>query len=151
MKNKHVLLNKKYERDRISMLEQYKIICESADKVTEKRQNTNNFYLAVNTFLVGFAGYLATIELKIVPVMISIIGVIVSIVWHKNIDSFKKLNSAKFRVIHAIEEYLPLKVYKKEDEYLKGYYKLTSCEKYIPLIFGIIYTAIITIIIYYFY
>jgi hypothetical protein len=147
MRNSVELLNKEYEKDRSSMLEQYRIISESADKITDKRQNTNNFYLAVNTFLVGITGYLTFLQSKLIPFIISLTGILISAVWYANINSFKKLNSAKFKVIHAIEHYLPLRIYQKEDEYLSGYYKLTSCEKYVPFIFGTLYLVLIVIII----
>lgn len=144
MKN---LINKKYgKKFNERLLEQYKIITASADKITDKRHNTNKFYLGINSFLFTAAAYLTTLDFTIVPLLISGIGIIISIVWHKNIESYRSLNSAKFKVIHEIEEYMPARIYQKEDEYLKrNYYKLTSVEKWIPFIFGILYVIIILI------
>ncbi|MCF7860884.1 hypothetical protein K9M79_01470 [Candidatus Woesearchaeota archaeon] len=134
------------EFDRI-LFEQYKIITTSADKITDKRHNTNKFYLGINSFLFTVSAYLTTINRTIIPLLISIVGFIISIVWNKNIESYKSLNSAKFRVIHELEQHLPANIYKKEDEYLKkNYYKLTSIEKWIPFIFALLYATIIIII-----
>lgn len=139
-----ILFNKSYKKENPVLLEQYKIISESADKITDKRQNTNNFYLAVNSFLFAISGYLATIKLMKITVLISLIGILISSIWFKNIKSFKNLNVAKFKVIHELEEHLPARIYKKEHEYLKsGYYNLTSIESFIPITFGVLYFGII--------
>ena len=147
MRNKINLINKPYNKKELPiLLEQYKLISESADKITDKRQSTNNFYLGVNSFILAVASYLAVSKVNTVSILISVSGLLVSVVWLKNINSFKQLNSAKFKVIHELEEYLPARVYQKEDEYLqKGYYKLTAVEKWIPIIFGVLYVIIILI------
>ena len=147
MRNKVNLINKPYNKKELPiLLEQYKLISESADKITDKRQSTNNFYLGVNSFILAVASYLAVSKVNTVSILISVSGLLVSVVWLKNINSFKQLNSAKFKVIHELEEYLPARVYQKEDEYLqKGYYKLTAVEKWIPIIFGVLYVIIILI------
>lgn len=147
MRNKINLINKSYNKKELpTLLEQYKLISESADKITDKRQSTNNFYLGVNSFILAVASYLAVSKVSAVSILISISGLLVSVVWLENINSFKQLNSAKFKVIHELEEYLPARIYQKEDEYLqKGYYKLTAVEKWIPVIFGILYIIIILI------
>ena len=147
MRNKVNLINKHYNKKELPiLLEQYKLISESADKITDKRQSTNNFYLGVNSFILAVASYLAVSKVNTVSILISVSGLLVSVVWLKNINSFKQLNSAKFKVIHELEEYLPARVYQKEDEYLqKGYYKLTAVEKWIPVIFGVLYVIIILI------
>jgi hypothetical protein len=142
---KKELINKKYGNSfNEHLLDQYKIITASADKITDKRHNTNKFYLGINSFLFTVAAYLTSLEFGVVPLLISGIGFIISIVWNKNIESYKQLNSAKFKVIHELEEHLPARIYQKEDEYLKrNYYKLTSVEKWIPFIFSILYGIII--------
>jgi len=147
VRNKINLINKSYnKKESPTLLEQYKLISESADKITDKRQSTNNFYLGVNSFILAVASYLAVSKVSAVSILISISGLLVSVVWLENINSFKQLNSAKFKVIHELEEYLPARIYQKEDEYLqKGYYKLTAVEKWIPVIFGILYIIIILI------
>lgn len=142
------LINKKHgKKFQEHLLEQYKLITKSAESITDKRQNVNRYYLAINSFLFTAAAYLTSIKLNLIPFVIALIGFLISSVWFQNIESFKKLNSAKFKVIHEIENYLPAKIYQKEDEYLKkNYYKLTSVEKYIPYIFAVLYAFIMLVI-----
>jgi len=139
------LINKQYlTREKSIFLEQYKIITVSADKITEKRQDANKFYLSANSIVLGVIGYLTTLPLYEIALLFSVVGFLISLVWWQNIKSFKRLNSAKFRVIHEMEDYLPARIYKQEDLYLKeGYYKLTSVEKYMPLIFAGLYMLIV--------
>ena len=87
---KKELINKKYGNDfNEHLLEQYKIITASADKITDKRHNTSKLYLGINSFLFTAAAYLTTLEFNTIPLLISGIGFIISIVWHKNIESYK--------------------------------------------------------------
>lgn len=148
MKTQISLINKGYNKRELQLLlEQYKLMSESADRITDKRQNTNRFYLGINSFILAVASYLATIKINLIPLLILGIGLTISIIWKSNINSYKALNAAKFKVIHELEGYLPANIYKKEDEYLKGgYYKLTSIEKWVPFIFGIAYALIIIIV-----
>ncbi len=144
MKHTIQLMNKKKNVDKKLLFEQYKLICECADRVTDKRQNMNNFYLTVNSLALAIAGYLSVNRIyDQVSTIIGIIGVIICIVWWKNINSYKNLNTAKFKVIHELEKYLPAKIYAKEDQYLtEGYYHLTSSEKTVPVVFGILYALV---------
>lgn len=136
------LLNKKEKRKTSIIIEQYKIICESADSITDKRQSANNFYLTINSFFLSVAGYFSA-EQPYTTITICIIGFSISCLWHQNIESYKQLNSAKFKIIHEIEELLPLRIFKKEEQLLhKKYSKLTSLEKNIPVLFLFFYATI---------
>ena len=144
--NKVNLINKKHLKNTDALIKQYSLICESADRITDKRQNTNNYFLTVNSFIFVASGYILAVGKQITPLLISFIGLVISSIWIKNINSYKKLNSAKFKVIHELESNLPANIYKMENEYLKkGYYKLTSIEKNIPIIFGVLYFIMIIV------
>jgi hypothetical protein len=58
------------------------------------------------------------------------------------------LNSAKFKVIHEFEQYLPMRPYDTEWEYVergknkKLYYPFTHIEKKVPYIFLFIYVLL---------
>lgn len=139
-------INENYEKKDVNiLLEQYKIIVDSAENVTDKRQKTNKFYLAAQSLLIAIAGYLTSIKFIIAPVVIAAVGILVSSVWYRNINSYRTLNNAKFKVIHRLEQHLPANLYSKEHEHLKRsrYYGLTSCERYVPFLFGILYILII--------
>ena len=93
--------------DRKERLELYNLLVEMADRVSQRRQAANSFYLSVNTLLVGSSAYLGVIEPDAmgIPVM-PIAGMAISALWIMNITSYKTLNEAKFFVINAIEEKL---------------------------------------------
>lgn len=95
----------KSTEDHKERLELYKLLVEMADRVSQRRQAANSFYLSVNTLLVGSSAYLGAIESDAmdIPVM-PIAGMAICALWIMNITSYKTLNEAKFFVINAIEE-----------------------------------------------
>jgi len=126
------------------LLEQYKLFVNTSLDVTSKRLEANKFHLTLNSIVFGFASYLTTIDQNAVIILLSSIGILISIVWLKNIFSYRELNTAKFMVIHELEKYLPACLFKfEEDCYLKKYHGLTSTEKYYPVIFVILYIGLI--------
>jgi hypothetical protein len=126
------------------LFEQYKIMVDTTSDVTKNRQNTNTFYLTVNTFILGAVSLVQNIPKMGIP-LLSLTGVIMSALWYANINSFRSLNHAKFSVIKEIEASLPAQLFIKEEiEYNKRKHKgLTTVEKCIPLAFGLIYLIIL--------
>jgi hypothetical protein len=131
------------EKDQETLFEQYKILVETTSKISDWRQSTNNFYLAVNTTLIAIATYLVNSSQK-TSLMICLVGIIISILWYENIVSYKKINKAKFKVIHKMEEELPLGAFSLEKRYYEGddCKELTSIERYVPAVFGLLYLII---------
>ena len=85
-------------------LEMYKLLVEMADRVSQRRQAANSFYLSVNTLLVGGSAYLGTLQPNLLNVIvISVAGIAICALWVMNIVSYKTLNEAKFGVINDIE------------------------------------------------
>ena len=126
------------------LLQQYKLFVDTSLDVTSKRLESNKFHLTLNSIVFGFTSYLTTLNQYIVIILFSLVGILISVVWRKNILAYKELNSAKFKVIHELEEYLPACLFKCEEEYyLKKYHGLTSTEKLYPLIFIALYAALI--------
>ncbi len=127
------------------LLEQYKLFVDSSEKISMKRMSNNNYYLTVNSALFTIAGYFSYVQKDMLALPLSIISIFICLCWISNIASYKKLNSAKFKVIHEIEEHLPAALFKKEDEHLNGYYTLASLKKFIPVFFILVYLSVITI------
>ncbi len=135
------------------LLDQYKIYINATEKISDRRQKTNEFFLGLNTALVALLGFVATktiqSEINLILGLSSIAGITVCYLWYRIIASYKGLNSAKFKVIHAIESRLPLALYDTEWEMLgRGkdktkYWPFSHIELYVPKIFIIIYTFII--------
>jgi hypothetical protein len=127
-----------------NLLRQYELLVNSAIQVTGWRQTANGFYLTVNTTLLAVASYLFGPSPSTAQV-IGIIGVVVSILWYQNINYFRNLNSAKFKVIHSIEKKLPVQMFKLEDDIFKkekGKYS-TQIEKWVPLLFALAYGIVL--------
>ncbi len=73
--------------------------------------------------------------------IISVLGIILCIVWYRLLRSYGQLNTAKFKVIHHIEQHLPIAPYDAEwevgerGENTKIYQPFTNIEIKIPWIF----------------
>jgi hypothetical protein len=134
------------------LLEQYKLYVGSVEKTSDRRQSANNYFMAINTALVSLIGL--SFQIKFfddslwIKLILTIVGVIISVVFWYLIRSYKQLNTGKFAVLHEIEEKLPLALYKHEWKVLGSgkdndkYYPFSHIELYIPWIFGLIYLII---------
>ncbi len=141
------------------LIEQYKLYVQMADKISERRQSTNSFFLTVNTALIAFLGIVAEPNVGSNPsvtanpplpwaLVISAAGVILCYSWYRLVRSYKGLNSGKFKVIHAIEAKLPASLYDAEWEAVgrgrdrKLYLPFTNIEPVIPWMFATLYIAL---------
>ncbi|QBK30770.1 hypothetical protein E0E05_09300 [Roseitalea porphyridii] len=98
-----------------SLLEIYKMLVEMADRVSQRRQSANSFYLTVNTAIIGGAAYLSQSDFgSLDTVAVSIAGLAVCFLWRRAVTSYKSLNDAKFEVITALEARLPASPYADE-------------------------------------
>ncbi len=132
-------------------LEQYRIYIHVSNSGNERRAKSNEFFLAINTAIMGILGYFeikGPIETPIVFMMVPFVGIAICYCWYRIIKSYSELNRAKFAVLHSAEKKLPLSLFKTEWELLgkgkdrKKYLPLSSTEKLIPLIFSILYVLI---------
>lgn len=128
------------------LLEIYKLLVEMADRVSQRRQAANSFYLSVNAGIVGATAYLATLKPGwLSGSVISVAGLLVCVVWSWNITSYKTLNSAKWRVINDLEESLPARPFHSEWARLaprgdgKRHTPFHQVERLVPIIFGAVH------------
>jgi hypothetical protein len=132
-----------------AILEIYKMLIDMADKVSQRRQNANNFYLSVNTALTGASAYLSTAAptAQVNILIVSIAGFLVALLWKRNIDSYKDLNSGKFAVIDEIEKALPIAAFTAEWQFLErgrnsGKYRpFHTVERLVPFVFACVHLA----------
>ncbi len=135
------------------LLEQYRIFVKTADDITMRRLQTNKFYLTILLGLFTIAGFFnkngitEVLNEQIILILISVIGIALSVIWYVNIESFKLLNSAKFKVIHEMEKDLPCACFDKEWEYRdpQSYPILTKIEKFLPIMMGIVFFIILLV------
>ena len=141
------------------LLEQYRLYIQSAEKISDRRQNANNHFLAINTVLVSFLALSFDIDLfkkmVIFRIILSIAGILICMIFGLLLNSYKQLNSGKFKVIHEIEQNIPLSLYSYEWEMLgkgknkKLYYPFSHIELLIPWVFGIVYVVLMFILFFY--
>lgn len=139
------------------MLELYKLYVEMADNVSARRSKANTFFLSVNTLLVTAIGILSELQsgfetLNLWWVLVtSFAGILFCWTWLSTVNSYRQLNTGKFKVIHLIERKLPLAMYTAEWSYLKpkegvsGYKRLTVVELWVPKIFAVVYLVLMII------
>lgn len=132
-------------------LEQYKIYLHVFDATSDRRAKSNEFFLGLNTAIIGIMGYVETKNLPEAPVVFTLIplaGIAICLCWHNIISSFHQLNQAKFKVIHALEAKLPAALFETEWKLLgKGrdtstYRPFFQTEKNIPIIFIVVYITV---------
>lgn len=134
-------------------LEQYKIYVEMADRISSRRQSANSFFLTVNTALVAIVGYVQLGRNVYTNGsfywLVSIAGMALCYTWYRLIRSYKDLNSGKFKVIHSIEQNLPLAPYDAEWVSLekgknpKLYKPFTKIEIIVPWIFFLLHFSVL--------
>jgi len=133
------------QNDITQILEIYKTYLQMVDKISDRRQTANSFYLTINTVIVGLISYLSLgTDMKNVDpyyIPISIAGMVICYHWYRLIRLYSDLNSGKFKVVHEIEKLLPVSPYDDEwDKLGRGkdkslYLPFTHIEMRIPWIF----------------
>jgi hypothetical protein len=133
------------------VLEQYKLCVEMADRVSARRGLTNTFFLSLNSIIasgvVGAGG-----RADRAPLWLLIAGLVILLTqcaaWFTLIRSYRQLNAAKWAVIGAIEERLPIYAYSRGEWGALGngrdrrkYPQLTHIEQWVPWIFAASYVC----------
>ncbi len=132
------------------LLEQYKLYVEMADRISDRRERTNRFYISLLSVLLALLSIAVGRNIldgfqTVVFMIIGILGLGLCILWNINIRSYRQLNSGKFKVIHEMEQDLPFSCYDREWEILvegkeaKTYLQLTRVEQYVPIILAVPY------------
>lgn len=140
--------------EKVVLLEQYKLYVEMADRVSQRRAESNRFYMTILSSILVVLSIVIEKQIfseyqLIMFALISILGLMLSLIWYANIRSYSQLNSGKFAVINDMEKGLPYMCFKKEWELLgegleaKKYRQLTRVEKYVPIIIAIPYVLLL--------
>lgn len=136
----------KRKAEQVERFEQYKLMVEMADRVSQRRQAANSFYLSINTILVGGSAYFGggTPPLK-TALLVSLAGLLACRYWSRSILSYKTLNTAKFGVINEMERSLASQPFTDEWTLLdpdgdgKKHNSFYETEKLVPRVFVCIY------------
>ena len=142
------------EPERNELLEIYKLHAELADRVSQRREGANRLYVSL---LVGLVVVLAALlrfgiggaPEELIIAAIGIFGALLSTSWFVVIRSYRQLNSAKFPVLHELEEKLAFPFFTREwDPESTGgksnrYWRLTVVEQTLPIIFVLLFLGLI--------
>lgn len=133
-------------------IEQYKIYVNVFNSTSDRRNKANEFFLGLNAAIIGILGYVETKSVahpSVIFILAPIAGIAICYCWYRLICAYRQLNRAKFKVIHHIEDHLPVSLFRTEWHVLgKGkdkskYYPLSQIEKNIPIIFILLYLVIL--------
>jgi len=131
----------------------YNLAVEMADRTSARRGVANSFFLTVNT---GVLALLGTVNARWYP---AAAGILLCVTWWALLKSYRDLNRAKFAVILAMEEQLPVRVYGDEwgrlrkdpvefafrraafRPWLTQYRELGYVERIVPWVFVLIYVT----------
>lgn len=98
--------------------QQYKLFIESVNYVSELKLKLNTFFLTVNTALITAIGLSFSAQQRISPsvwhFLLPLAGILISFIWWGVTYSYKQRNVIKLRIIHCLEDRLPLSLYKTE-------------------------------------
>jgi hypothetical protein len=132
--------------------EQYKLYLELTDRLSQRRQTANSFFLTLNTAVVTLLGYANAVREPIRAerfyLLISFTGVALCILWYLIIRSYRDINAARFAVIRALESLLLLRPYTAEWDFLwrlrqSKYYRPSYVEGAVPWLFFVLYAIVL--------
>ena len=140
---------------RTELLELYKLHAELADRVSQRRETANCVYLILLTAIFALLAALARLgEGAVADWVVTagcVLGVALSVSWFIVIRSYRQLNTGKFAALLELEEKLAYPFFRREWEILergeniRRYWKLTVVETALPIIFGALFLADISV------
>jgi hypothetical protein len=129
------------------LAEQYRLYTEMADRMSARRSLTNTFFLALNTAILttltaALPRQAVNASWLLLPLLVLLIQ---CAAWFMLMRSYRLLNSAKYRIVGALERVLPARPYSAEWEVVGSgagrhkYWRLTWLEQWVPVTFAAAY------------
>ena len=136
------------------LLEQYKLYVEMADRISQRRDQSNRFYASLLAGMIAIMVVLTRLDVAddvwaVVFLVGGLFGAFLSVVWIVNIRSYHTLNTAKYRIINELEESLPVQGFAKEWDLLTSpadspkYFQLTRVEQFVPVIMCLLFLGLV--------
>ena len=132
--------------------DQYRLYLELTDRISERRQTANSFFVAVNTAVIALLGYINAerepLRAQRFYFLVTIAGIILCCLWYRIIRSYRDLNTARFAVVHQMETLLPLRPYTAEWDLVgrgdvsRLYKPFTHIEIGVPWLFLALYALV---------
>lgn len=123
------------------LLEQYKIMVDTSEKLMERRHSSSKLYTTICSALLALIGASAGFKNLFISGIITLVsGIIITalcINWYLSLGYYDLNNRGKFEVINQIEKSLPAEMFECEYRYntLNGIKSYSLREKKLPLIF----------------
>jgi hypothetical protein len=144
-------------KDEAIVLEQYKLYMEMADRISERRDKANGFFLTLNTAVISAIGIFLDKFGSFRPIWIVLLPTAALVLlcgfWFRLVKSYRQLNSQKFILIGEVEEKLPVRLWSTEWKRLgegkaaSKYVPLSEIEENIPVVFGVLYVVAAALVI----
>ena len=135
--------------DKHLLLEQYKIMIDTSEKLMERRQSMVSLYITICTALIAFIGASFAFGNLLITAAITLLTGVITIIlcynWRSSLGSYELNNEGKFEVINQIEKHLPADMFECEYRYnkMKGIRSYSAREKVLPVIFMFVGVALI--------
>lgn len=123
------------------LLEQYRIMIDTSEKLMERRQATTNLYTTLSTTLIALISASFAFEnLVMCAAILMASGLILILLcrnWKLSLEAYDLNNTGKFQVINLLEKYLPAEIFECEYNYnkQKGMRSFSKREQHLPRIF----------------
>lgn len=143
------------------LLEQYRLFLDTSERLVERRQAVNNFYLSANTAIFSVVALIISLMDKnenkflgvilLAFVLLCLVGIVLGISWISILDSYGTLNSSKMKIISIIEKRLPISLFDSEWQVMsdklnsRRYVSFTDSEKRLPKLFIALYILLILV------
>ena len=127
------------------LVEQYKLFVQSAENVSARRVASSRYLLTLNVALVALYGLQsANFGQSYWTLLVPVLGIPVSLLWHQIIKSHRDLNTVKFEIIHELERHLPAALFRYEWQIAgegknRFYNPVTHIERWIPVAFVLLH------------
>ncbi len=141
-----------------TLFEQYKLLVESTQKSDERRKDSNNIFIAINSIFLSFLTQVThfselNFEKFLILSLLLFIGIIICWDWFRLINAYKHLNYINYSLIYAFERIFPSRVFSLRtdiiseiDEPTEKANTLLGKETIIPKLFLIIYLMLFFIV-----
>ena len=136
--------------DQSMVLDLYRLVLETTERLEDRRQNLHAFFLSVNTLLLGAVGVVGKQGLGksdrglllIVPA-IALLGVFLCQTWRRQVQSYGQVRRSKFAILEALERGLPAAPFVAEWISLRqrDYESFTESESRVPVGFLMAYVV----------
>lgn len=141
------------------LVAQYQTYVQTSEAILERRQTTSAFYVGLNTAMITAITTTISILIGIdflsnrplivgiILLVSSLLSIVLNCNWYLQLDSYGKLNSAKMKVISALETRMPANIYDTEWRVMsskiggKKYRSFTNIEKTVPIVFSAFFIA----------